>query len=167
MKYIVTIFFTAVILLYACTKDVGILPQAAQMTDSTLFAMVTTTTTQYSYKATNGDSVFTSNSFGGHTGQYSLRINKKAFDAMTAAGKLPDNGTFPDSSLLVKKMYTSFPSQVDQYAVMYKENGAWRWAKYGAGGNVIQSFKSASESDCIGCHAANTKDRVQTFGEHP
>jgi hypothetical protein len=167
MKYIVTFAFAAVIVFFACTKDVGMLPQAAQLSDSSLFAMATTTT-PYSYKASNGDTTFMSqNTFGGHPVEtYSLRANKKAMDAMTSAGKLPDNGAFPDSSLLVKKLYSSFPGQVDQYAVIYKLNSAWLWAKYDANGGIIQSFK-ADASSCVSCHPTGTKDHVNTFGEHP
>jgi hypothetical protein len=171
MKYIVTIVFALAIVLYACTKDVGMLPQAVQLSDSTLFKMATTTT-PYSYKAGTGDTTFTSSNsvtFGAHpTDVYSLRANKKAKDAMTASGKLPVNGTFPDSTLLVKKLYTSFPGQVDQYAVMYKINSGWIWAKYDANGGVLQSFK-ADASSCVGCHPASgtgVRDHVNTFDLH-
>ena len=168
MKHIITITLIVCALFYACTKDIGSLPKV-ELTDELLFTMVKNTTGQYCYKAANNDTTFVStNTFGGHPGEtYSLRVNKKAFDAMTASGKLPDNGIFPDSSLLVKKLYTSFPNQVDQYAVIFKDNGAWKWAKYTSTGDVIQSFKSADASNCQDCHPTGTKDHVNTFGEHP
>ena len=166
MKYIITIALVFCALFYACTKDVGMLPQAASLTDSTLFSMIEKTTNQYCYKSATApfDTVFTSVATGAHTGQYSLRVNKKAFDAMTAGGKLPTNGTFPDSSLLVKKLYTSFPNTVNEYAVMYKLNSAWEFAKFSASGGVVLSFK-ADDAQCLSCHTGG-RDKVQTFDIH-
>ncbi|HEY1039173.1 MAG TPA: hypothetical protein VGF30_07195 [Bacteroidia bacterium] len=168
MRYFIALVLFAAIGFYACTKDVGMLPQAATLSDSLLFSMASKTTNQYCYKAANNvDSAWVSIAGSDHPSEkFVLRINKKAKDAMTDNGKLPNNGVYPDSSLLVKKFYSTFPGTVSQYAVMFKDNGSWRWAKYGANGEVLQSFK-ASSSNCTNCHAVNTRDRVQIFDVNP
>ncbi|MDP2386399.1 MAG: cytochrome P460 family protein [Bacteroidota bacterium] len=163
MKYFVVLLLALCVGFYACTKDVGILPQAPPLTDSLLFTYVKDSANQTPYLSTTSQSTFTSDAAHGSK-LYKLMVNTKARNSMTDGGKLPVNGSFPDSSLMVKKLYNT-SNQVDFYAVMYKKDGAWKWAEFNASGTVVKSINSNSDN-CISCHASD-RDRVNTFVVHP
>lgn len=163
MKYFIALTLAIFVGLYACTKDVGSLPKTPPLTDSLLFTYVKDSASQTPYLNSTNQSTFTSDAAHGSK-LYKLMVNTKARNAMTDGGKLPVNGVFPDSSLMVKKLYNAL-SQVDFYAVMYKKDGAWKWAEFNAVGTVVKSINSNSDN-CISCHASD-RDRVNTFVVHP
>jgi hypothetical protein len=163
MKYFVLIIFLFCSIFWACTKDVGSLPITI-FNDESLVALVKNDSGKVSWKNAANDSIFTSDAAHG-TKQYKLRLNAIASAACTDAGKLPTGGVFPNSSIIVKQLYSTIGGSIESYAVMYKKDGAWLWAKYGASGNVIHSFNTNSSS-CTSCHASD-KDYTWTFDIHP
>ncbi len=163
MKYTIILILALCVGLYACTKDVGMLPQAPPLTDSLLFTYLKDSASQTAYLNSTSQSTFTSDAAHGSK-LYKMMVNAKARNSMTDGGKLPVNGTFPDSSLVVKKLYNT-SSQVDFYAVMYKKDGAWKWAEFNANGTVVKSINSNSDN-CTGCHGSD-RDMIRTFGAHP
>jgi len=162
MKYIIVSVFLISAVLWSCTKDVGSLPVAV-FDDAALFTLVKNDSGKVTWKNAVNDSLFTSGSEHGSK-QYKLRMNAVANAACTDAGKLPTGGVFPNSSLLVKQLYASPGGAVESYAVMYKKDGAWLWAKYGVTGNVIFSFNE-NPAVCTGCHTSN-RDKAWTFDSH-
>jgi hypothetical protein len=149
-------------LLWACTKDVGTLPIIV-FDDAALVALVKNDSGKVTWKNAANDSLFTSGAEHGSK-QYKLRMNAIASAACTDAGKLPTGGVFPDASLLVKQLYAAPGGAVEKYAVLYKKNGAWLWAEYGVGGNVVHGFNESSAT-CTGCHTSN-RDKTWTFDSH-
>ena len=147
---------------WACTKDVGSLSTKI-FDDETLVALIKNGTEKVTWKNATNDSLFTSGSEHGSK-QYKLKLNLVASAACTDAGKLPSGGVFPNTSLLVKELYSNSGGSVESYAVMYKEDGVWLWAKYGVNGNVIHGFTTNS-AICTGCHTSN-RDKTWTFDVH-
>ncbi len=162
MKFIIISALLICSLLWACTKDVGSLPITV-FDDAALVALVKNDSGKVTWKNAANDSLFTSGSEHGSK-QYKLRMNPTASAACTDAGKLPTGGVFPNSSLIVKQLYSAPGGSVESYAVMYKKDGAWLWAKYGVTGNVIHSF-TANSSVCTSCHTSN-RDLTWTFDSH-
>lgn len=163
MRVIATLIII-VSFIYSCTKDVGALPAGPVFNDSTLFVLASSPSGKFTWKNSTNDSVFTS--AAAHSSvPYKLLMNKKAKDVCTDNGKLPVNAIFPDSSMLVKQIYNAGQTQINQYVVMYKLNGNWKWAKYSPGGSTIFSINQDA-SVCIGCHTS-TRDRAWTFDSHP
>ncbi|MBN8703431.1 MAG: hypothetical protein J0M08_10220 [Bacteroidetes bacterium] len=96
---------------------------------------------------------------------FRVRFNKKAQSVLGSDGKLPDNGVFPDSSLIVKEIYTATSGgNLKQYAGMYKLNGSWQWGEYDPEGKTDYSVFLEGK-DCTSCHSGN-KDLVMTFFFH-
>lgn len=130
----------------ACLKEKGKLPGPGKMDDAKLLAMAKDTNSLFVWKNASNQEIFNSQS-GAHTGNYRMFLNAKAKAACTNNGYLPANGTFPDSSLIVKVLRSQ-----QWYAVMYKQSGQWQWAEYSFSGNTIHSMFSSS-SLCVSCHA--------------
>lgn len=148
------------LLFFSCTKDRGILD--GQLTDEKLFMLTADTVNATWYQ--NGQ--FLSPAGGSPHGTFKLRFNPVAASVLDSTGELPVNGTFPDSSLLVKEVYNVPNGNLTVYAVMYKRKGVWNWAEYGPGGNSIFSVFNNSNT-CTDCHRQTpNRDEVRTFDLH-
>lgn len=160
-KITFAIFFLALTLItiFSCTKEKAKLlgPNDAQM-----IAWSQQTSGRFYYQSDS--SAILAPMGGSPHGNFKLRFNSIAKNALGSDGKLPSGSTFPDSSLLVKVMYTG--STINGYATIFKLNGAWSWGEYSAAGQVYQSV-SADASFCLSCHnGANNRDQVLTFFYH-
>lgn len=160
-KIFVLGLISSCIIIYSCSKDKGALP-TTPLTDELLLTWAKDTAGKSFYANGSGVSTFTSDAAHGSR-PYGLRMNKKAFDACTAAGKLPTGATFPDSSMLVKELRNN--GVIEQYAILYKHNGAWKWAEYKPDGTMQQKITDDSNV-CTSCHISN-RDNVMTFDVHP
>lgn len=164
--YIISPFLivSAVFFFWACAKDRAV-PDVT-FTDAKLFALVTDTTGENLYKSSSNATQWTSTQ-GAHGNQfYEMKMNAKAYSACTASGKLPQGASFPDSSLIVKRLHSTSSGPVTLYAVMYKLGGTWNWAEYNPTGDVLFSIK-ADASGCVSCHQPSSRDFVQTFDVFP
>jgi hypothetical protein len=163
-KFIVTGLILGSIVIYSCTKDKGALP-TTPLTDELLLSWAKDTTGKFLYTSGSGSIMFTSDNIHGAR-PYKLRMNKKAFDACTSGGKLPTGATFPDSSMLVKELRnTGTDNVIDQFAILYKHNGNWKWVEYKPDGTMQQKIADDA-SFCTSCHISN-RDNVFTFDVHP
>ncbi|MFL5752935.1 MAG: cytochrome P460 family protein [Bacteroidia bacterium] len=162
-KLIVTGSILFAIIVYSCTKDKGAI-SGSVLTDDLLITMAKDTSGKFLYANGAGATTFTSDP-AHNSRPYSLRMNKKAHDACTAGGKLPNGATFPDSSMLVKELRNSVSNLVEQYAVIYKMNGSWKWGEYKPDGSVDKKITDDSNF-CTSCHTS-TRDNVWTFDVHP
>jgi hypothetical protein len=95
------------------------------------------------------------------------RLNKIAATMLNAEGKLPKGAVFPDSSIIVKEIYSDKNSKPEILAVMVKLKGAensnkdWLWAEYSPSGDVEYSV-SRNGKVCVGCHKPGD-DYVRIF----
>jgi hypothetical protein len=85
------------------------------------------------------------------------RLNKIASSVLNDEGKLPKGAVFPDSSIIVKEIYSDKNSPPEIIAVMVKLKGAensnkdWLWAEYSPSGDVEYSV-SKNGKVCVSCH---------------
>lgn len=105
-----------------------------------------------------------------HEPRVRVRYNAKAATRLTQDGRVMTGGVFPDSSFIVKELYTG--SQLTTIAYMYKLRGAanasetgWVWAESDGTGRV-KIPASRRGSGCIGCHASGI-DFTRMNDTHP
>jgi hypothetical protein len=146
---------------FSCTKEVAPLlgPNDAQ-----LFAMCTDTTNMFYYQ--NDPSSFLSPAGGSPHGTFKLRFNETAKNALGSDGKLPVGGEFPDSSMVVKVLYTAPQGNIAGYAIMFKLNDSWFRAEYSDVGAVWYGV-AGDLSSCLSCHlGSGNRDQILTFNYH-
>ena len=107
-----------------------------------------------------------------HNNYIRVSFDAWAQSALGPDGKLPQGGSFPDSSIVLKEIFNDSTSSVSLYAVMMKmpdHNNAgngWLWAEYKPGGSVVVSLTN-NGNDCVSCHnSGNHRDLVRTFEFH-
>lgn len=165
--FVLSIFTAFVVLIASCTKDKGVVPSQGITSDDQLYAYMLSQT--YSYYQSSVTPITSTSGPGAHNGTFFLKFNSKAAAALGGDGKLPVNGSFPDSSLIVKELYNGGASPY-VYAVMMKskspfaKNG-WLWAEYNPGGSVAYSIKKDGLI-CINCHTGG-RDYLWSFDAHP
>ena len=165
MRFVVFVFllFTVVIVIDSCTKDKAPISAPFEFSDKQLFVIVSDTTNRKFYK--NNPNLLPPASSSPH-GSFRLWFNPKAQTVLDASGKLPVNGIFPDSSLLVKEVLIPLFDSIPVLAVMYKLQGSWKWAEYEFDGDVVYSIKK-DPSACVSCHSLSpNRDLVRTFDLH-
>lgn len=156
MKRIVMPCLLLVLVLVFCTKKQGKNPALAY-TDSALLDSCNAENLYY-YK--DDPTLVLSGKAGPH-GTFKLRFNSIAYKALTDNGNLPQNGSFPEGSLIVKDIYQG--GSVSLYALMYKKSGSWLWAEIEPGGSVHYSVNK-NPSTCTGCHGQpGNRDLALTF----
>lgn len=108
-----------------------------------------------------------------HSGNIQVLFNAKAQSVLGQDGKLPLGAAFPDSALVIKKIYNSSTTTPDVIAVMYRtsrdplNSGGWVWAEFKANGDAIYSIDKKGEG-CVSCHSqTGNRDLVRTFELHP
>ena len=130
-------------------------------TDETLYKWVNSEKDFVYYK--NSDAILptTEDTERAHDNFQRTRFNKIAASVLNSEGKLPKGGVFPDSSVIVKEIYSDKNSQPEILAVMVKLKGAensnkdWLWAEYSPKGEVEYSVNKNGKV-CVKCH--NTGD---------
>jgi len=151
------LFIFILFFLFSCRNDKS---YPGAFNDAGLFALTTDTAGTTYYQ--NGNIL----SAAGNSphGSFKLRFNAKATSVLNGQLELSPSGIFPDSSLLVKEVFSGTTLQL--YAVMFKHKGEWAWAEYGVTGNVIYSLANQGGA-CISCHSQSpNRDLVRTFDLH-
>lgn len=105
-----------------------------------------------------------------HEPRVRVRYNAKAATRLTPGGRVIAGAVFPDSSFIVKELYTG--SQLTTIAYMYKMRGAanasvtgWVWAESDGGGG-IKIPASRRGTGCEGCHSSGI-DYTRMNDTHP
>ena len=162
-------FLTATILITilfkSCTyHDIGD-PDIVNATDESLFEEASGSGYTY-YQSGNTISPATQSPHG----MYKLRFNSIALQALDGNGELPENGRFPNGSIVVKEVYQN--SSLNLLAVMKKAptdanaGDGWLWAEYRLDGVPAVSIEGRG-NQCISCHNDTpNRDLVRTFDLH-
>jgi hypothetical protein len=105
-----------------------------------------------------------------HPGSALVRYNPKAATQLDATGKVRASASFPDSSVIVKELYSG--STLRAFTVMLKLRGSasagfdgWVWGEYLAGGGV-QYSTSGRGAACSACHSVGI-DYTRMNDSHP
>src|SRR5262245_56894342 len=105
-----------------------------------------------------------------HPGSALGRYNPVAATQLDASGKVRGGASFPDSSLIVKELYTG--STLSGFTVMFKLRGSasagfdgWIWGEYLTGAGVKYST-SGRGAACSACHSVGI-DYTRMNDSHP
>ena len=141
------------------------LPGDSIDTDESLFYQLQET--GYSYY--QGGQVLSPASASPH-GNFRLRFNEIAWNALDASGKLPNNASFPEGSVIVKEVITG--NAITVLAVIKKSRSdvnsanGWLWAELSPTGDAYFSINNRG-SGCTSCHGDTpNRDFVRTFDLH-
>jgi len=166
MKYrylLVLLLFSSITFLSQCEKDEA---DPSGIDDDTFFAMVQNNNFVY-YK---GSSALLNAAADSPHGSFKLRFNAKAASVLDASGKLPSGAKFPDSSIVLKEVYSGNTLQLlvpmMKFPSHNKSASGWLWAEYGPSGKVVYALKKKG-STCTSCHGGSTnRDLVRSFDLH-
>lgn len=164
------LFLLGAAMSWAGCSDHGAMPSALppEIDDAGLFRM---------QAAANGWTWFglTADTLAGgsttaHEPKVRVRYNAQAATRLTPQGRVQAGAVFPDSSLIVKELYTG--SQLTTIAYMFKLRGAanasttgWVWAESDGNGGV-KIPASRRGTGCEGCHAPGI-DFTRMNDTHP
>jgi hypothetical protein len=164
-KTIILIFF--VIITFALTGYVYLNYPKHTSEDDALFKWVTSETGYLYYR--NDPSILPTSeeTERAHDNFMRVRFNKTAASVLDSAGRLPKGAAFPDSSIIVKEIYSDKNKEAEILAVMVKlkdaQNSAvgWLWAEYSPAGEVEYSVTKKGKV-CVSCHKSGD-DYVRIF----
>lgn len=140
-------------------------------TDAQLFTLITETEPFGDYELfPNADSVAAGTLDGSEAHRPLVRVslNSTAQSALVD-GRLPEGGSFPDGSIVFKRV--TFSDRPTVYAVMYKDRDnplsgrGWLWAEFEEDASVIYSI-GLKGPGCVNCHVRQdgpSNDLVRTF----
>lgn len=137
--------------------------------DNALYEEITSITEYYFYK--NNEDYVVSSDESPHNDYFRVKFNSVANEVLTDNGKLPEDGTFPDGSIIIKELYNEAEGDLQLYAVMKKtdsENtaGGWLWGEYKPEGATFHSVGEKGKG-CFSCHTINERDYVRVFNLFP
>lgn len=96
-----------------------------------------------------------------------IKLNKKAASVLDSTGRLPKGKSFPDSSIIIKEIFSEKNKPAELFAVMVKLNDdnnagkGWLWAEYTPAGETEYSVNKKG-GICIKCHTPGD-DYVRIF----
>jgi hypothetical protein len=136
--------------------------------DKALFQWVTTGQEYTYYKNSEAILPTSEETERAHDNFMRVRFNKIASSVLDTGGKLPEGTTFPDSSIIVKEIYSDKNNTApDILAIMAKLKGDknagkdWLWAEYTPSGETEYSVIKKGKI-CIKCHTPGD-DFVRIF----
>ncbi|HMQ78281.1 MAG TPA: cytochrome P460 family protein [Ignavibacteria bacterium] len=152
---------------FAITGYIFLFSAGNNADDDQLFKWITSDTGYYYYQNNPEILPTTEETERAHDNFMRIRFNKKAADVLNQDGHLPKGIMFPDSSIIVKEIYSEKTGAAEILAVMVKLKGApnsnkdWLWAEYSPSGDVEYSVSKNGKA-CVTCHKS-TYDNVRIF----
>ncbi len=126
--------------------------------DKALYQWITSETDYTYYKNDSAIIPTSEETERAHDNFMRVRLNKKVLSVLDSNGKLPEGKSFPDSSILIKEIYSDKNNSTpDILAVMVKlkddkySGKDWLWAEYTPKGETEYSVTSKGKV-CIKCH---------------
>jgi len=140
------------------------------ITDAQLRALATASAGWTHYKNRPIDTLPRAGGSGHAESRLLTRFNAVAATQLDGAGKVRTAASFPDSSLIVKELYTG--SVITTLAVMMKLRGSpnasaggWVWGYFDGAGNVRIAAANRGAA-CAGCHSVGI-DYTRMNDSHP
>lgn len=152
------LFLLATFLFIGCNEDsaTDALPGASTTTESQLYQLGKSITGFVFYK-NSPDTILKGGNSGHPDAKLRTRYNSIAAKYLDANGKVKTGTVFPDSSLIVKELYSG--NVLTTYVFLFKKmddknadaNG-WVWAETSPSGTATYPVTNKG-SGCIGCHS--------------
>ena len=161
--FIIIFAFIAIVV----TGYIFLFPSHKSGDDEKLYKWITFDTVYYYYQHSPEILPTSEETERAHNNFMRIRFNKKAADVLNQDGHLPKGIMFPDSSIIIKEIYSEKTGAVEILAVMVKLKGApnsnkdWLWAEYSPAGDVEYSVSKNGKA-CVSCHKS-TYDNVRIF----
>ena len=155
------------LVILAC-DDAGVENRPAIITDAQLLSL-TQASGKWVYYRNSTDTLLKAPNSAHDEPRLRTRYNAQASTQLDPNGKVKLNPDFPDSSLIVKELFTG--RDITTLAIMFKLRGApnagngWIWSELDVKGNVKISASSKG-SGCIACHSAGL-DHTRMNDTHP
>ncbi|KAB2920648.1 MAG: cytochrome P460 family protein [Bacteroidetes bacterium] len=161
--------FLLLLLAAGCTDDSGTEPTPGGTTEAQLYSLGKNAAGFTFYK--NSADTITKGGNSAHPDpQLRTRYNSVAARFLGSDGKVKAGTLFPDSSLIVKELYTN--SVLTTYVFMFKRAGdphadanGWVWAETHADGSTLYAA-SKKGAGCTGCHSTGI-DFTRMNDAHP
>ncbi len=151
-------------------KDSGTNTELAApvVTDAQLFAMQKPAS-GWAFFGNTTDTLFSGGN-SAHESRLRVRYNTRAATQLDAAGRVRSGASFPDSSLIVKDLYTGTVRTTVAYmfklrAASNAAAGGWVWSETDDAG-IPKAPASTKGIGCIGCHSAGI-DFTRMNDAHP
>lgn len=155
-KYAKILVFTAFLALTA--MGYIFLVNSDEPEDKALYQWITSETGYTYYKNDSAIIPTSEETERAHDNFMRIRLNKKVLSVLDSNGRLSDGKSFPDSSILIKEIYSDKNNfSPDILAVMVKLKGDkysgkdWLWAEYTPKGETEYSVTNKGKV-CIKCH---------------
>jgi hypothetical protein len=168
MKFNNHIFVMAIVSLLLSCSDRGVENGPAIITDAQLLSLAQAPGGWMYYRNSTDTLVKASNSAHDEP-RLRTRYNAKAATQLDVNGKVRLGANFPDSSLIVKELFTG--PTITTLAIMLKLRSApnagndWIWSELDVNGNVKISAASKG-AGCVSCHSAGL-DYTRMNDAHP
>jgi len=156
-----------VIIAFAITGYIFLFSSKKTAGDENLYKWITSEKEYYYYKHSPEILPTSEETERAHDNFMRIRFNRKAASVLNSDGHLPKGVMFPDSSIIIKEIYSEKTGSVEILAAMVKLKGApnsakdWLWAEYTPTGEVEYSV-SKNGKVCVSCHKSNY-DNVRIF----
>ena len=164
MKYSIIVLLP---ILISCS-DQGAIPSLPQPTDAELLTLARSSGPWVFYR-NSADTLLKAIGSAHDEPRLRTRYNAKAATQLDAAGKVRINPNFPDSSLIVKELFTG--TTITTYAIILKLRSAvnagngWVWSETDAAG-IVKISASSKGAGCIACHSMGL-DNTRMNDTHP
>jgi hypothetical protein len=168
MKSYNNILAMAIVSLLLSCSDRGVENEPPIVTDAQLLSLAQAPGGWVYYRNSTDTIVKASNSAHDEP-RLRTRYNAKAATQLDVNGKVRLDPNFPDSSLIVKELFTG--PTITTLAIMFKLRSApnagngWIWSELDANGNVKISAASRG-AGCVSCHSAGL-DYTRMNDAHP
>jgi len=164
-RLIQTISF--VFIAFAITGYIFLFAPKKTADDESLYKWISSEKEYYYYKHSPDILPTSEETERAHDNFMRVKFNNKAASVLNSDGHLPKGIMFPDSSVIIKEIYSEKTGKAEILAVMVKLKGAantnkdWLWAEYSPTGEVEYSV-SKNGKVCVSCHKS-AYDNVRIF----
>ncbi len=161
------LLLTFVFIVLGITGYIFLVPPKHTADDDNLFKWVSAEKDIIYYKNNSAIIPTSEETERAHDNFMRVRFNNIAASVLDTTGKLRNGASFPDSSIIVKEIFSEKNGLVEVLAVMVKLKGApnsnkdWLWAEYSPSGGVEYSVNKNGKV-CVSCHKSGD-DYVRLF----
>lgn len=155
MKQLFIVLATIIIASGCMEEDSPTTPGQSATTETDLYMLGKSSAGFIFYKHST-DTIAKGGNSGHPDAKLRTRYNSTAAKHLDANGKVTAGTIFPDSSLIVKELYTN--NTLTTYVFLFKKKGdinadanGWVWAETSPSGSTLYAA-SKKGAGCIGCH---------------